>query len=136
VSASDIEFLREVYEEWSRGDFSREFFAPDVRYRTTGMVPDDEAQGLDAVIAAQREWLGQWERPFVVDADSFVDAGNVVVALVRWRGRGRGSGVEIEAEGAHLWEIRDDRAVRWEVHRDRDVALAEAGLTADAESGE
>jgi ketosteroid isomerase-like protein len=133
VGQGDVEFLREVYEEWGRGDYSRDFFAPDIAANARGFVDMDGGQrGIEDVIATQRDWLRQWERPFVVEADEFIDAGPCVVVFIRWRGRGRGSGAEVEAEGAHVWELRDGKAVRWEIYRDRAKALAAVGLAADA----
>ncbi len=130
MSESDVEFLRGVYEEWGRGDYSRAFFASDVVSSAHGFVDIGGAQhGLEAVIASQRDWLRQWERPFSVEAEELIPAGDVVVALIRWHGTGRGSGVQVEGTGAHVWELRDGRAVRWDIYRDRDKALADAGVT-------
>jgi uncharacterized protein len=129
MSRDDIEFLRGVYEQWRRGDFSREFFADDIVSRAFGFVDMEGTQhGLDEVLDVQRDWLRQWERPFSVDAEELIPAGDAVVALIRWHGTGRGSGVPLEAEGAHIWEIRDGKAVRWDIYRDRDRALADAGV--------
>jgi uncharacterized protein len=130
MSESDIEFLRGIYEEWGRGDYSRAFFASDVVSRGHGFVDIDGSNvGLENVLEAQREWLRQWERPFSVEAEEFIPAGDLVVVLIRWHGTGKGSGVELEAEGAHVWQLRDGEAVRWDVYRDRDKALADAGVT-------
>jgi ketosteroid isomerase-like protein len=129
MSAGDVELLRELYAEWERGDFSREIFADEIVSQNRGFVDMDSGQrGLDEVVAVQRAWLQQWERPFRVEAEEFLEAGDVVVVLIRWVGRGKGSGAEVESEGAHVWEIRDGKAVRWDVYRDRGEALAYAGL--------
>ena len=134
MSQGDIELLREVYEEWGRGDFDREIFAPDIASHNRGFIDMDSGQhGLVDVVAVQRDWLSQWERPFTVEAEEFLDAGDLVVVLIRWRGRGKESGVDVEAEGAHLWQLRDGKAVRWDVYRDRARALAAAGLPPQAE---
>lgn len=132
MAADDVELLREVYEEWGRGDFSRAIFAEGITSHAQGFVDMDGGQdGLEQVLAAQREWLRQWERPFAVEADEFFEAGELVVVLIRWRGRGKGSGADVEAEGAHVWELRDGKAVRWDVYRDREEALDAAGLAPD-----
>jgi uncharacterized protein len=136
MSAADVEFLREVYEDWGQGDYSRAFFADDVVSAAYGFVDiEGEQHGLENVLEAQRDWLRQWERPFSVEAEDFIPAGDAVVVLIRWHGKGRGSGVELSAEGAHVWELRDGEAVRWDVYRDRAKALADAGVTA-AEPGD
>jgi len=136
MAVGDVEFMHEVYEEWGRGDYSRPFFDEDIISEAHGLVDMDSGQrGREQVLEAQRRWLQQWERPFAVDAEEVIDAGDRVVVLIRWRGRGKGSGAEVEAEGAHVWELRDRKAVRWDVYRDRDEALAAAGLSGDDAGG-
>ena len=54
--------------------------------------------------------------------------GDHVVVLTRYRGRGKGSGAIVDEEGAHLWKMRDGKAVRIVVFADRAKALACAGL--------
>ena len=136
MSQDDVEFLRGIYEEWGRGDYSREFFAADIVSHAHGFVDIEGGQaGLENVLESQREWLRQWERPFSAEAEEYIPAGDRVVVLIRWRGKGRGSGVELEAEGAHVWQLRDGEAVRWDVYRDRDKALADAGVSGKAAAG-
>ena len=130
MAVDDVEFLRGVYEDWARGDYSRAFFADDITSSGYGFVDlDGTVEGLENVLEAQRSWLSQWERPFKVEVKELIPAGDAVVALIRWHGKGRGSGVELEAEGAHVWEIRDGEAVRWDIYRDPERALADAGVT-------
>jgi ketosteroid isomerase-like protein len=45
------------------------------------------------------------------------------MSIVHQSGRGRASGVEVEARLAHVWTVRDGRAVRWEAIPDADLAL-------------
>jgi ketosteroid isomerase-like protein len=131
MGEGDIELLRELYEEWERGDFSRDFFAPDVVSHAHGIVGMVSGQhGREEMLATQLDWLRHWERPFRIEAEEFLDGGDLVVVLIRWRGRGKGSGVEVEAEGAHVWELRDGKAVRYDIYRDREQALEAAGLSA------
>ena len=88
---------------------------------------DGSVEGLEDVLEAQRGWLSQWERPFSVEAEELIPAGDARRRAHPLARDGRGSGVELEAEGAHVWEIREGEAVRWDVYRDRDRALADAG---------
>ena len=91
MGQGDVEFLREVYEEWGQGDYSRQFFADDIVSTGYGFVDlDGTAEGLQNVIEAQRDWLRQWERPFSVEAEEYIPAGDVVVVLIRWHGTGEG----------------------------------------------
>ena len=52
-----------------------------------------------------------------------------MVVLTRYRGRGKGSGAIVDEEGAHLWKMRDGKAVQLVVFADRAKALAAAGLS-------
>lgn len=131
MAQRDIEILRQMYGEWARGDYSREIFAPEVELVVEGLLDMGTVRGRDAAVEAMREWLSQWERPLVIVADEFIEAGDEVVVLMRWHGRGKGSGVEVDGQGAHVWWLRDGKAIRWRVYRDRDEALAAAGLSAD-----
>jgi ketosteroid isomerase-like protein len=69
-------------------------------------------------------WLEPWQRPYVVEAEEFIEEGERIAVMIRWRGSGRGSGTPMESEGAHLWAFRDGKAVSFEIYRNRDEALA------------
>ena len=47
--------------------------------------------------------------------EEFLDAGDQGVVIYRAVGRGKGSGIAVERRNAHLWTIRDGRAVRLEI---------------------
>jgi ketosteroid isomerase-like protein len=91
-----------------------------------GIWPGGEAEtvGLDEVTAATTGWLEQWEHPFVIEAQEFIEGAGRIAVVVRWRGRSRAGGSVIEDENTHLWEFRDGKAVRFDVYRDRERALA------------
>ena len=55
--------------------------------------------------------------------------------LTRYIGRGKGSGVDVDTPGAHLWTVKDGRAVRMVVFSDRERALEAAGLQASDGAG-
>jgi ketosteroid isomerase-like protein len=121
-----LEKLHALYDEWGRGDFSRDdFFHPDVESRMIGWIEmPEEMRGTDQILDQMRRWLSAWQEPLVIETDEFIESGDRILVLVRWRGRGKGSGVEMEAEGAHLWTFRDGLVVRWDIYRDRDEARA------------
>jgi ketosteroid isomerase-like protein len=125
---SPLDRLKVLYEEWSRGDFSREIFDADTVNRGVGWLDMDvDTRGADRIRGVMREWMSAWEDPTVVEVDELIESGDRILALVRWRGRGKGSGVEVEMEGAHLWTFREGRVLRFDVYRDRDQARAALG---------
>ncbi len=75
-----------------------------------------------------REWLSPWEG-WRVEPQEYVAAADRVVVLARYAGRGKGSEVAIESLGAHVWTVREGRAVRLEIFSDREAASV-GGLAA------
>jgi ketosteroid isomerase-like protein len=120
-----LEKLKQLYEEWGRGDYSRsDIFDPDMKMETIGMGDPIRAESFDEFTAAMRDWLGAWERPITISAEQFIQSGDRILVLINWVGRGKGSGVPIESPGAHLWTFREGLAVEYLVYRDRDEARA------------
>ena len=50
--------------------------------------------------------------------------GDRLLVTVQVTGRGKGSGVEIESRLFHLWQLRDGKAIRLEIHNEREQAEA------------
>jgi ketosteroid isomerase-like protein len=127
---SDLGKLKQLYEEWGQGDYSRsDIFDQRMVMETFGLAEPMHADSFEEFVDEMRKWLGAWGRPLTIDADEMVESGDRILVLIRWKGHGRGSGVAVEAAGAHLWTLRDGLVVRFEVYRDRDEARAalEAG---------
>lgn len=123
-----LEQLKQLYEEWARGDYTRsDIFDPEMRMETFGMGEPMRADSYEGFVEAMRKWLSAWERPITITAEEFIESGDRILVLVTWFGRGRGSGAQIESHGAHLWTFRDGRVVDYGVYRDRDEARAALG---------
>jgi ketosteroid isomerase-like protein len=62
--------------------------------------------------------------------EEFIDAGeDRVLVFSREGGRGKGSGAEVETHPtAHLWTLRDGKAVRMQSYWERSEALEAAGV--------
>ncbi|MGH2978916.1 MAG: nuclear transport factor 2 family protein [Solirubrobacterales bacterium] len=123
--------MRGIYE---RGDFDRNpgFFAelahPDVEYvNPSDAVEAGTRRGVDAVIAALEDTIASFEWMEHKPLELF-DAGDQVVASVRFRARGAASGVEVEQNEAHTWTFREGKIVRLEWGRDLNAALEAVGL--------
>jgi ketosteroid isomerase-like protein len=63
--------------------------------------------------------------------EEFIDAGaDRVLVFSREGGRGRGSGAEVQTHPtAHLWTIRDGKAVRLQSYWERSDALEATGVS-------
>jgi uncharacterized protein len=129
---ANAEALRPVYEEWGRGNWRPRFdvYADDWEWGWSDEFPGLEGPTRDDAEAGSRrllEWLSPWE-DWRCEAEEFVTAGDFVVVLTRYTGRGKESGVAVDTRGAHLWTMRDGKAVRLEVFSSRRRALEAAGV--------
>jgi ketosteroid isomerase-like protein len=125
LAESNLERLRELYDEWARGDFTRtDIFDPEVVNTSVGVFPEGtrRLRGKEEVLGAMNEWVRTWERPLTIEAEEFVESGDRILVVIRWRGRGKGSGAAMEAGGGHLWTFREGRAIGYDVYRDPEEA--------------
>jgi ketosteroid isomerase-like protein len=123
----NVELLNRAYEDWRRGDFTRnDMFHPEVEFVT--YLPRRSYHGHAGVTEGWFDFLAAWN-DFTVEAREIIRGkGSRNLVLVHLRGRGKESGLPIESEGANVVELRDGKIVLFELHWDRDEALAGAGL--------
>ena len=131
VQRSNVEALRPVYEEWGRGNYGPRFdvYADDMEWGWSSEFPGLAGVSPDPELRSRRlrEWLSPWE-DWRCEAEEYRANGDYVVVLARYMGRGKESGVTVDTEGAHLWKMRDGKAIRLEVFSSRNRALQAAGL--------
>lgn len=125
IESSPLEKLHVLYDEWAAGEMRRsDIFDPDVECKTFGVFPEGDmsVRGIEELWSLMLNWLRTWRDPLTITAEEFIQSGDRILVLIRWKGAGRGSGAEVEAVGAHLWSFRDGLAVRYDVYRDREEA--------------
>jgi ketosteroid isomerase-like protein len=126
-----VDALQEIYEHWERGDWQYRpaIYAEDFEWGWSEDFPDIAGVYYDPETPSRRlqTWLTPWEHWSCVVED-YLERGDTVVVLARYRGRGKGSGVEVDVEGAHVWQMRGGTAVRLEVFADRRAALGSVGM--------
>jgi uncharacterized protein len=129
MSEANVELVRTLYDSFRRNDTPAglELLDPAVEVHDRPEIPDPQVyRGHEGVLAALQVSQDAFDDLELVPED-FIDAGDRVVVVFRFRGRGRESGVPIDEELAHLWTIRDGKAVRMDVHSSREQALRAAG---------
>jgi uncharacterized protein len=136
MSNPNVELLRPIYAEWSRGNWAPRFavYAADYEWGWSdefldfgGVVRDDNEDKSERL----RGWLSQC-KDWRCEAERFVGEGDTVVALTRYQGRGKTSGAAVNVEGAHVWTFRDGKVIRLVVYSSRRAALEAAGLADDS----
>ena len=126
MADANVDALRRGYEALNRGDLSvvLELLAPDIEWHEPEPGPDAGTHlGRESFERFLRGWLESFDG-FRVEPEQVVARGDQLIAVVRQSGRGRGSGLEITARLAHVWTVRDGRAVRWEAAADPERLLA------------
>ena len=101
-----------------------DFYADDMEWGWSEEFPDIAGVYVDNETPNPRlqRWLCSWEF-WACEVDGSLEIGDTTVVLTRYRGIGRGSGIEVDVEGAHLWTMSGDRAVRLEVFASRARAI-------------
>ncbi|MCE3267018.1 MAG: hypothetical protein K0S15_1727 [Solirubrobacterales bacterium] len=118
LTQGDAEVLREMAPPEFTVDFSRRQMDPFV-LRRDEMLAFFEGQ-------ARETWEG-WP---TYEPKELIDAGDVVVALIRTSAQGKSSGVEVDARVWNVWTFRDGKPVEFKYFgEDRAAALEAAGLS-------
>jgi uncharacterized protein len=131
MSQENVDLARRGYETFARGDLDAavELMHPEIEAHDPPEVPDATIyRGREAVRRDWEETAGLFE-DFSIDVEKSFDRGDEVVVLLRFRGRGRDSGAEVEAPMAHVWTIRDGKAIRLRQFLNRAEALEAVGLS-------
>ena len=131
LTQRNLALMREAYErignEGIEGVAAWDLIDDDIVIRDRPEAPDPRTyRGREGV----REALATSDETFETFTLTPVDLIGVgddhVVVVLRMSGRGRGSGVPVEDRIAHLWTVRDGRAVALQVYSDPDDALRDA----------
>jgi ketosteroid isomerase-like protein len=134
MSQENVEIVRRMYEAWLAQDERAVFetFDADIE-----LNPDPEAAwvGIGQVYrghAGMRSYMASVYEAFEgyrPEVEELIDVGDQVLTLAIEHGKGRGSGADVQANRtAHLWTLRDGRAVRLDLYLNRDKALKAVGL--------
>ena len=130
MSQENVELIRTLYET-AGGYLDRglKVFAPDIELRLSGVFPD-----LDPIYRGHegvREFVALFNSPWlemVVEPERFIDLGEQVLVLSRFRGTGR-AGIETQLSLAHLWTLRDGQVPRMDAFSNHEKALEAVGLS-------
>jgi ketosteroid isomerase-like protein len=119
--------IRHAYEAYSRGDFEPVLALLDVDVEWH--PPPDS---LDPQPLIGREAVREYLAPNLFDEqraepEEILEREGRVLVVARTTIRGTASGISIEETNYHLWTVIDERAVRFQVYRDREQALAAFG---------
>ena len=127
------EIIREGLEYFrTTGKPSAQILAPEFVWDMStfrGWPEQQLYEGAEGTERFMAEWLAAWDE-WSLDAESFHEADDKVVAVMRQRGRSKASGLEIDMRFAQVWTMRDGLTTRMQMYADPPEAFAAAGVEA------
>jgi ketosteroid isomerase-like protein len=136
MPTSKVDLVRGAYEAWNRRDFDAafSFLDPDIEVSPPPDLPEAGTyRGRARIRRLWEEFEEAWDE-IRAEPESFIDAGDRVLATVRYSGRGKGSQAVVRGAvlDAHIWTLREGRAVKLEMYQGTAGALAAVGLKEQA----
>jgi ketosteroid isomerase-like protein len=123
MSQNEVALVRSIYDALATGDI------PGVLGRMAGDIEWNEAEnfpyadgnpyvGPDAIVSGIFMRLGgDWDG-FKVVPDEFLDAGETVVVLGRYKGSCKATGKPLDAQMVHVWRVKDGKATHFQQYTD------------------
>lgn len=71
--------------------------------------------------------IGEWDG-FSANPEEFLDAGDTVVVLGRYRGANKATGRELDAQLAHVWRVKEGKAAAFQQYTDTLQSARAAGV--------
>jgi ketosteroid isomerase-like protein len=111
MSRENVEVVRRAFEAYARGDVEAMLEEVDQEVQWKQVEEPGPVYGRDGVREALRRWDETWDN-LQAEVEEYIDAGECVVALIRFRGLGRTSGVPVEMASYHVFTVRNGKVAR------------------------
>jgi ketosteroid isomerase-like protein len=129
--SENLDLVRAAYENFARtGQLSLELYSSDFVWDMShfhGWPERQEYLGPQGASEFIRDWGEAWEE-WTLEVESFHDAGDEIVAVVRQSGRPKASGARVDMRLAQIWTVRDGQFIRMRMFSDPAEALAAADV--------
>lgn len=132
VTPEELARLRAGYAAFNAGDEAATLVNvdPNIEVHEPPALPDRQVwHGHDGYLAAlrnMREVFGEIR----IEPEEIVELDGQALVMLRMAVRGVASGAEVTLLVAHLWTVREGRAIRLEIFGSREEAMAAAGSAA------
>jgi ketosteroid isomerase-like protein len=131
MSEQNLELIRHAYEDFAREGtraIPTHLMAPDFELVLVPAFPSGPFRGPQAAVDFSKEFEAMFDE-YRIEPEEIIDVGEQVLVLARFSGRGKGGGVPIVEAHAHVWTMRDGKALRAEFYSKRAEGLEAVGLT-------
>ena len=114
---TNVEATRRSYEAFARGDMDAVVadMDPEIEWHQAEGLPHGGIyRGLEEVRRSVFDPLDEeWWSEFDAEPHEFLEAGDEVVVLGRYRGRAKETGKRLDVPFVHVWSFREGRAWRF-----------------------
>ena len=123
MSQANVDLIRSIYDAFAAGDVPAVLGAmsPDIVWNEAENFPYADGnpyRGPEAVLnGVFARCIGEWDG-FAVVPEEFLDAGDTVVVLGRYRGTYKATGKAMNPQLAHVWRIADGKAAQFQQYAD------------------
>lgn len=130
--SANLDLVRAIYAALAAGDVpgvvSR--MAPDIVWNEAenfAYADGNPYRGPDAILGGVFARLGsEWEG-FAGVPEEFLDAGDTIIVLGRYRGTYRATGRPLDAQMVHVWRVREGKAAAFQQYTDTLAAARATG---------
>lgn len=119
--SENVSSVRSLYEAFAKGDVPAVlgFLSPDIEWtEAEGFPYGGTYHGPNAVLEGVFMKLGSEWDVFAAVPHEFIDGGDTVVALGTYNGTYKATGKSFQAEFAHVWKVKDGKAVKFQQYTD------------------
>ena len=113
---SNLDLVKAIYEAFAKGEVPAVlgYLSPEIDWtEAEGFPYAGTYHGPNAVLEGVFMRLGtEWDG-FAAVPDEFIDGGDAVVALGKYTGTYKATGKSLQANFAHVWKLRDGKAIRF-----------------------
>ncbi len=116
-----VSSVRSLYEAFAKGDVPAVlgFLSPDIEWtEAEGFPYGGTYHGPNAVLEGVFMKFGSEWGVFAAVPHEFIDGGDTVVALGTYNGTYKATGKSFQAEFAHVWKVKDGKAVKFQQYTD------------------
>jgi ketosteroid isomerase-like protein len=123
MSQDNVDLIRSIYDAFATGDVPGVVgrMAADMEWNEAENFPYADGnpyRGAEAILGGVFARLGgEWDG-FAPVPEEYLDAGDTVVVLGRYHGTYKATGGVLNAQMAHVWRVKDGKAVHFQQYTD------------------
>jgi ketosteroid isomerase-like protein len=121
MSEQNVEFVKDVYDAFARGDVPAVLgaFADDIEwFEAEGMPYGGVYRGGEAVVQNVFGPITTDNDGFALILEELIGSGGTVAAILRYTGTGKATGKALDVPAVHVWDIRDGKLARFRQYID------------------